>query len=635
VAGIFALFDPRGLKAHRREAFHRRVRTLACRLPSDRLETGDNEVAAVAAVHHGHFASGGVAIAGPILVAVSGTCWRAGSGTLETLPEMAGSGGAPGSREAPDRHGVFGLARADAAAATLAVQSDRFGAHVLYWRQHEGTTQVSSELRFLAEPGDDRPDLEVLGDLLRFAFSPGDHALLAGVRRLPAHHVLFVDAGSHRLVALPREAATHDRPVDEAVIRELDRLVAMGMRRHRLLPGASGGGAFSIALSGGLDSRLVAGAALRQGLSLRAFTAGESGSLEVATAARVAEILGVPHQRVLIDGSSMPDWFTRAVWFTEGRTGIDHMHYLGPALAGALPEGPQLNGLIGEGVMGGYEECLNLIDAAPDDRLRASRDAVKDTIWWPAGRARQALAPPLAEAMDASRERVLDAQQRRLWRAGSFADTVSFTFETVTVGFRVPNLVSQVTPWTDIVSPFLDGEILAFARTLAPGNLADRSLQIRWGLDCMPNFDAAPRLKDGVLIPVRADIPRYYDQAIGRLWRRRRVRRILCRLSGGRINPPETSSFPYFGQWYRRWPQVRRYVDGILLSEQTLDRGLWRREGLASLLGDLRRGREVWPAVGTVLLCEMLLRQMCDGTDRPADPVTPLLAAPPRGAGAA
>ena len=192
------------------------------------------------------------------------------------------------------------------------------------------------------------------------------------------------------------------------------------------------------------------------------------------------------------------------------------------------------------------------------------------------------------------------------------------------MGFRVTNKVSQVTPWTDVVSPFLDGEILAFARTLAPGGLADRSLQLRWGLDCMPRFDAVPRLKDGVLIPVQAGIPHYYDDAIGRIWRRRHFHQVLCRLSGGRINPRETGSFPYFGQWYRRWPRVRRYIDGILLSEQALDRGLWRREGVAALLGDLRRGREVWPAIGTVLLCEMLLRQWCDGTDRPADPVTPL-----------
>ncbi len=627
LAGIFLVFDPRGLPAHRREAFHRRVKALAGRLPGDRLESGDNEVAAVAAIHHGHFASGGVATAGPVLVAASGTCWRAGSEALESPAEMAAVDRAPGSDGAPERHGVFALARADAPTGTLVVQSDRFGAHAIYWRQHEGTTLVSSELRFLAEPGQDAPDVEVLAELLRFAFTPGDRTLIAGVHRLPAHHVLAAAAGGCRQLALPRLPGAHERPVDDGVVRELDGMVARGMRRHRLVPGSPGRGAYSVALSGGLDSRLVAGAALREGLSLRSFTAGEPDSLEVATAARVAEALGLPHERLLIDGASMPDWFAPAVWFTEGRTGIDHMHYLGPALSGALPAGPQLHGLIGEGIIGGYEERLHLLDATPAARLQASRDAIKDAIWWPAGRARQALAPPLADAMEASRERLLEAQQRKLWRTGSFAETVEFTFETVTVGFRVPNLVSQITPWTDVVSPFLDGEIMAFARTLAPEGLADRNLQIRWGLDCMPNFDAVPRLKDGVLIPVRAGIPHYYDEAIGRIWRRRRVHQIMCRLSGGRINPRETGSFPYFGQWYRRWPRVRRYIDGILLSEQSLDRGLWRREGVAALLGDLRHGREVWPAIGTILLSEMLLRQWCDGTDRPADLVTPLLAA--------
>ena len=92
------------------------------------------------------------------------------------------------------------------------------------------------------------------------------------------------------------------------------------------------------------------------------------------------------------------------------------------------------------------------------------------------------------------RARVLDDQERRIWKDGTFAETVAFTFQTVTVGFRVPNLVSQVTPWTDVVSPFLDGELLDFAGTLDPHGMADRALQIRWGLDCMPGFDAVPRL---------------------------------------------------------------------------------------------------------------------------------------------
>lgn len=628
LAGIFVEFDPKGLSPARRAAFHARVRAQACRLPSDRLETGDNEVAAMAVVHHGHFASGGIAASGSVLAALCGTCWREGSDTLEPPAGVAGAA-APGAPGAPRRHGVFGLARADDDARELTVASERFGAHPLYWRERDGVVRVASELRFLAEPGREQPDVDVLADLLRFAYTPREETLLAGARRLPAHHVLAVGAGrAASLAPLGAPAPTRARPVTDDIVHELDALVARGLRRHQLQPGAPGGGSYSIALSGGLDSRLVAGSALRLGLGLRGFTVGEAGSLEAATAARVAAGLEVPCEHLLVDGSTFPDWLAAAAWFTEGRTGADHMHYLGPAFAGRLPAGPQLHGLIGEGIIGGYEERLALLDAAPAERLRACRAAVRDAVWWPEGRAALALSPALASSLGQARERVLACQERRWWKEGTFAETFDFTFQTVTVGFRVPNLVSQVTPWTDVVSPFLDGELLEFAGTLEPQGMADRALQIRWGLACMPGFDAVPRLKDGVLIPVRLGIPHYYDRAIGRIWRERRLRQLACQLSGGLVNLPERGSFPYFAQWYRRWAGVRRCVDGVLLSEQALDRGLWRREGVRALLGDLRRGREVWPAVGTMLLCELLLRQWCDGTDRPADLVSPIVARP-------
>ncbi len=83
------------------------------------------------------------------------------------------------------------------------------------------------------------------------------------------------------------------------------------------------------------------------------------------------------------------------------------------------------------------------------------------------------------------------------------------------------------------------------------------------------------------------------------------------------------NSFPQYWQWYPRHKSIRKYVDGILLSEQALDRGYFQREGLQSLLHDCRIGRRVWNAVGTLLMAELFLRQFIDGTDIPDDPRVP------------
>jgi hypothetical protein len=187
----------------------------------------------------------------------------------------------------------------------------------------------------------------------------------------------------------------------------------------------------------------------------------------------------------------------------------------------------------------------------------------------------------------------------------------------------VPNLVSQVAPWTDIVSPFLDRDIFEYCNTLQAKDLKDRQLQLRWAERHFPAVTEVPRLKDGILIPVRTGIPDAYQRALHREWQVVMAKYYLCRLSRGRVNLPHRGSFPFYGQWYRRWRHVRDYVDGIVLSDRCLDRGLWTRQGMRDLVGSLRRGLNTWNALGTLLLVELFIRQFIEGTDRPQDPLTP------------
>ncbi len=162
---------------------------------------------------------------------------------------------------------------------------------------------------------------------------------------------------------------------------------------------------------------------------------------------------------------------------------------------------------------------------------------------------------------------------------GAYGDTLEFKFRIRAVGMTVPNLISQVLPWSDVASPFLDRDIYEFCNTLDAKALAGRQLQLRWAMRHFPATTELPRLKDGILIPVKPGIPGAYDEALKRHWRGVKTKYYLCRLSGGRINLPHRGSFPFYGQWYRRWKHVRDYVDGIVLSERCLDRGLWRQGG--------------------------------------------------------
>lgn len=114
-----------------------------------------------------------------------------------------------------------------------------------------------------------------------------------GVRRLAAGHVLLVDPG-----ARPREVLTYAPPASDALhdeprlecARQIHDSMTAAVRRH-----AQPGRRHGLLLSGGRDSRLMAGMLVREGVTAEAITYGVPTDLEARYARRVARILGMPH----------------------------------------------------------------------------------------------------------------------------------------------------------------------------------------------------------------------------------------------------------------------------------------------------------------------------------------------------
>ncbi len=515
--------------------------------------------------------------------------------------------------------GIFALAHHDARRRRVVVESDRFGALPVYYRElGAGAWAVATELKFLAVPGQERVDDEGFAQLMGMGHLPGTRTLLAGVRRLPAHHRLILDTRGCRVELLPEPGTPRNRRVDAAALEEFDALVQRSLGRF-----ASATDRWTVSLSAGLDSRLVAGAAARLSPELRGFVVGEPGVSEVRVTQRLADHLDIPLHVHTIDGRRLPDWFAAAVWHTEGRTLPNHMHYVGANLMGDLPGKVILHGLIGEGIIGGYGDDPSLLDASPEHLREACRNEAYEILFWPGTVVQRLFNPERREAIRGARGAWAEEIMEQMDFRGTYGEFVEIKFRMRAVSLTVPNLLSQILPWQDVASPFLDKDIFAFANTFDAHDLVGRALQIRWAETHMPHLTEIPRLKDGVLIPVRGGIPDAYDKGVRRINRHAKWKYWACRASKGRINLPHRGSFPFYGQWFRRWPHVRQYVEDIVLSEQCLDRGLWQREGLVELVRSLREGRNTWSALGTVLLAEVFLRQFVDGTDRPEDPAHP------------
>jgi hypothetical protein len=620
MSSIHLRFAAAGLAAAERTAFLGRLRARVARLHTDRLDSIESPVVAGLAVSHEHLPCGGTASREAASVVLAGSIWDGPGAPALGTPGAVLSGWL--ARSAPARHlwtGVFAFAVADSDARTLAVVSDRFGAMPIYWRERDGIVTVSTQLKALVEPGREKVDREAVDEFVALGRILGRRTVVEGVQRLPAHHVLLCDRDGVRVERLPDPGASRDRPTSNEALDEFDARVERNLKRF-----ADAVPAWTIALSGGLDSRLLAAAAQRFDKPLRAFTAGVPDSLEIEVADKVARHLGIPLRKHTIDGRLMPRWFGQAAWFGEGRILPNHVHYVSANVLGDVPQGPLLHGLIAEGVMGGYGDDPKLFAASPDARREASIQSGAEVIYMPGGMREALVGSGRAQHMAGLGK----GAAARLWddlgMTGEYGDTLEHKFRIRAVGQTVPNLISQVLPWTDVISPFLDRDLLEFCNGFEPQGLMGRQFQLRWAERHFPKITEIPRLKDGVLIPVQTGIADAYDRALTREWQTVKWKYRICRLSQGRINPPHRGSFPFYGQWYRRWSDVRNWVDGIVLSERCLERGIWERDGMRQLTRSLRVGQNTWNALGTILLVELMIRQFVEGTDLPADPVVPI-----------
>lgn len=578
--------------------------------PFDRVEEVDGPNFSGAVIHHGTLgSSGAVQDGGASALLVLGACWRGGGSLCLPADTCRRLRQHPFSDE-PLMEGSYLLAFFDERQGTVVVENDPFGLYPVYYcRDPEGNLLVASELKCLAPHLPAEVDREAVLEILRFGSVISDRTVIQGIRRLPPNHRLHFARGELTVRRLRQCVFTRDR-LPDAQKREALRDAFEGHLRR-----FSGLGTVSASLSGGMDSRIAVAAARRVGLEVQAFSMGEPGSLECQVAARFARSQGIPCQIHQFDGRDFSRWFEQAILLTEGRCPPGHMHFMDGMLTGHFPRQPMLHGLIGDAVMGGDLDMEVEGRLSPVQWREKALALMRSFVYWPPGSLNRTLAPALFSSFGETRQRVADHLMRRIDFTGGYSDLLWFRYHFRVFGFTIPCLTSQILPWTDPIVPYLDADVFRLCAGFDRREMADRQLQLRWALENYPEIAVVERVKDGVLLPLQGADPRRYTAGFQRLQQINAAKYYLCRLSGGRINLRRRETYPYYDQWLRRWKSVRDFVEGIVLSDECLDRGLWRREGLQALIADLRIGRDVWNALSSILMIEILLRQL-NGSDR-------------------
>jgi hypothetical protein len=603
-----AVHIPRGALASEKSAeVLAKWRRIAGSVPAKvRAEHAQPEAVALVA-HHGILRSPGIATKPDrsAVLAITGSYWLDPDAERLATPDEALARLLQAAEEQPRLFGNFSYVLY-AASGRVTAECGGLGVVPLYYMQRDGALSISSDLKFLLPLHRPALNRDAVGEYLTFGHLISDVTLLEGVRRLmPSTRLVAVDGQiSLRPDALPPFARNQKLTGD--VLNRLDHQFERAISRYA--PDVS---TVAVSLSGGMDSRTTLLAARKIGMEVAPWTAGEPGSLECKVARMVCDREHLPLHTHANDGCRMRDWFDRAVWFTEARTPPGHMHFFDAGFAGAITAGGQLHGLVGDVVVGGDYDTNAAVPSAAVALRSFCADRIQSMIYWPEGSSQRLGLQGWLSPEDV-RTRVVSAVMDRCTTDDPYSTYLWSRYVHRGFGFIIPALVSQVSPWGEVMTPFIDPAFFATCASISHEAIADRRGQLAWAARRYPALVATPRVKDGILLPLSAESAGNYDGAIRNFRRIMQFRYYVSRLTGGRLNLKQRESYPFYALWYRNCRGIREHFDKVLLSEQSLARGLWKREGIEHLLHDLRVGRNVWDAIGSILMLETFARLFVD-----------------------
>ena len=242
----------------------------------------------------------------------------------------------PSERWADSLDGRFAAARYSDEDRVLEVACDALGAYPVYEAHADGVRWTSNNAELLRDlAGSDGLDPSVLAPVLGGGWSLSGDPVWTGVRRIAYGCVRRLapgkPAGRAELLPLaqiaPMLGAGFDAGRASALLAEGVRALADWPERPNVVP-----------VTGGRDSRVVLGAALRAGIEFETTTGGDEASPDVQVGRQLAESGGVPHSILAHDphGSVWDDWRRAAVIVDMTSSGTASL-----ADAAGFPLGPR------------------------------------------------------------------------------------------------------------------------------------------------------------------------------------------------------------------------------------------------------------------------------------------------------
>lgn len=366
------------------------------------------------------------------------------------------------------------------------VATDGVGALPAYWGMQGETFFLATHLASLVSLGLGA-ELDECGlvEYLTMLHPMATRTLLQDASLLAAGAALHWDEGRVELKHAPLFMPSSDDLADEEVIQAFAETWPM-----IIADSLDGAERPSIGLSGGLDSRTIAEAAVALGHRPITYTYGTGSTYEAAVSARVADALALPHLSIPISDDRLLAHAASSLNLLDGAHSASEMYELWfyDLLQGFTDV--VINGLDG-GTLWGDDKAIGLTDPA----------AILNRQWKRYNPEIRRITPLLETHLQDNADEIIRRsliESLEDWDLAARSDMVLFwrmANRQQRWGSMLTNALRRVGLRTEI--PFLDSRFLALAARLTPRQRRNGALYIRVHRQLFPCTASIPRSDDG------------------------------------------------------------------------------------------------------------------------------------------
>jgi asparagine synthase (glutamine-hydrolysing) len=478
-------------------------------------------------------------------------------------------------------NGSFAFAIYDENKGKMIIGNDRYGSKNVFYTINSDRLTFSSEIKSILKDPLIHPKLNVdaVGEFFTFSYLLGNKTFFEGINLLPPASILLYDSDGDKVQTRPYwdfKFYQRRKPGEslDYYLKRFDELMERAVERRMRDKDKIG-----VFLSGGLDSRLIAGFAKkiadRTNKELISFTFGTKGGWQEKIAGQVADKLGIDNSFYEIPSDFIARYADEIVYRGDGHIRIRDAHFISLLRKVRLEVGTVLVGAFCDTVFGGHlhKEILRISNKDELIGYLLSKYTVKQ----------------IAEHVPKiTSQKFRNDLERKVKK--NFVETVksipfhsyseiAHYWDLVQRGRRYILPLSTYINWClDSRDPYLDNEVVEFAINLPLELKIEKKFIHKASKRLFPSLAEIPWEQTGV--PPDTQGP---SLLLSKLRRRAgsEMKRFIERISGGNIL---FQNLDYQGYSYWLRTGSRRYVERSLLEKA--DQSILNQEYVKKILYD-------------------------------------------------